>query len=102
MEGLEFAGLEIKEVEGKTIVMAVRRKGMRECCKGAVCFAYDSLLQTLQVLFSLLMALMQESVGDSHRINRQITVYSSELFITDSAETQKPEDINAKQIVVCS
>lgn len=59
---------------------------MGESCKCCCIFAYDSLLQTLQVLFRLLMALMQESVGNSHRINSQIFLYSFELFIIDSAE----------------
>lgn len=69
VEGLEFAGLENKRMEGKRkrTVTAAQRNGTRT---NAVCFTYDSLLQTLQVLFSLLVALMQESVGNSHGINR--------------------------------
>lgn len=32
VEGLEFAGLESKQIEGKWIVMAVQKKGIRKFC----------------------------------------------------------------------
>lgn len=65
-----------------------------------MCLTYDSLLQTLQVLFSLLMALMQESVGNSHRINSQLSAFLNCLSLI--VQKTRPEDINDKQIVVCS
>lgn len=61
VEGLEFAGLEEKK-DGEQVERHSGRMlfDRRPLC-GGVDFTHDSLLQTLQVLFSLLVALVQES-----------------------------------------
>lgn len=48
------------------------------------CFTHDSLLQTLQVLFGLLMALMQES----NRSNGNITVTKKIFWYAEDLNMQ--------------
>lgn len=56
VEGLEFAGLRSRQIRGQ------RSEVRRAARKTRVCDStHDSLLQTLQVLFGLLVALVQES-----------------------------------------
>lgn len=81
VEGLEFAGLEekrdVEQVERKHSGRTMFDK--RPTC-GGVDFTYDSLLQTLQVLFSLLVALVQESGRNSE------TKYKLLLFLCTSGQ----------------
>lgn len=82
VEGLEFAGLDDRERRLGGQLCEIQGRGM----DSDVSFTHDGLLQTLQILFGLLMALMQESDRNNRNIIKNNTFVYAEIKYNYSFE----------------